>query len=80
MTVAGSHPHTDIFSTSSARRRPRRYHHIGQPTTLLISSQAHNCHMGEIYSLSEVELKGLKAYIETNIASGFIQRSSSSAV
>jgi hypothetical protein len=32
-----------------------------------------------IYSLSEVELKTLKAYIETNLASGFIQRSSSAA-
>jgi hypothetical protein len=34
---------------------------------------------GRIYSLSEVELKALKAYIETNLASGFIQRSSSPA-
>jgi hypothetical protein len=32
-----------------------------------------------IYSLSEVELKALKAYIKTNLASGFIQRSSSPA-
>jgi hypothetical protein len=30
----------------------------------------------QIYSLSEVELKALKAYIETNLASGFIRRSS----
>jgi hypothetical protein len=30
---------------------------------------------GRIYNLSEFELKTLKAYIETNLASGFIQRS-----
>jgi hypothetical protein len=35
---------------------------------------------GRIYNLSELELKRLKAYIETNLANGFIQRSSSSAV
>ena len=35
---------------------------------------------GRIYNLSEVELKTLKAYIETNLANGFIQRSSSPAV
>jgi len=34
---------------------------------------------GWIYNLSEVELKTLKAYIETNLANGFIQRSSSRA-
>ena len=34
---------------------------------------------GRIYNLSEFELKTLKAYIETNLASGFIQRSSSPA-
>jgi len=32
---------------------------------------------GRIYNLSEVELRTLKAYIETNLANGFIQRSSS---
>jgi hypothetical protein len=34
---------------------------------------------GRIYNLSEFELKTLKAYIETNLANGFIQQSSSSA-
>ena len=34
---------------------------------------------GQIYNLSEVELRTLKAYIETNLANGFIQWSSSSA-
>jgi hypothetical protein len=31
---------------------------------------------GRIYNLSEVELETLKAYIETTLANGFIQRSS----
>jgi hypothetical protein len=34
---------------------------------------------GQIYNLSEVELKTLTAYIETNLANGFIQWSSSPA-
>jgi hypothetical protein len=34
---------------------------------------------GRIYNLTELELKTLKAYIETNLANSFIQRSSSSA-
>jgi len=34
---------------------------------------------GRIYNLSGFELRMLKAYIETNLANGFIQRSSSSA-
>jgi hypothetical protein len=34
---------------------------------------------GRIYSLSETELKTLKAYIETNLTNEFIQRSSSPA-
>ena len=34
---------------------------------------------GRIYNLSEFALKTLKAYLETNLASGFIQRSSSPA-
>jgi len=38
-----------------------------------------NIPYGRIYNLSEVELKTLKAYIETNLAKGFIQRSSSPA-
>jgi hypothetical protein len=38
-----------------------------------------NIPYGRIYNLSEVELKTLKAYIETNLANGFIQRSSSPA-
>jgi len=34
---------------------------------------------GRIHNLSEVELRTLKAYNETNLADGFIQRSSSPA-
>jgi hypothetical protein len=39
----------------------------------------HQLPYGRIYNLSEVELRTLKAYIETNLANGFIQRSSSPA-
>ena len=39
----------------------------------------HTIPYGRIYNLSEAELKMLKAYIERNLANGFIQRSSSSA-
>jgi hypothetical protein len=35
-----------------------------------------NIPYGRIYNFSEVELKTLKAYIKTNLANGFIQRSS----
>jgi hypothetical protein len=34
---------------------------------------------GRTYNVSEVEFKSLQAYIETNLANGFIQRSSSAA-
>jgi hypothetical protein len=34
---------------------------------------------GRIYNLSEFEIRALKVYIETNLVTGFIQRSSSSA-
>jgi len=34
---------------------------------------------GQIYNLSEFELRTLMSYIATNLANGFIQRSSSSA-
>jgi hypothetical protein len=39
----------------------------------------HQMPYGRIYKLSEVNLRTLKAYIETNLANGFIQRSSSLA-
>jgi hypothetical protein len=34
---------------------------------------------GRIYNLSEVDLRTIKAYIETNLANGFIQRLASPA-
>jgi hypothetical protein len=37
----------------------------------------HQLPYGRIYNLSKVELRTLKAYIETNLANGFIQQSSS---
>jgi hypothetical protein len=39
----------------------------------------YNLPYGRIYNLSEFELSTLKAYIEANLANGFIQRSSSPA-
>jgi len=39
----------------------------------------YNLPYGRIYNLSEFELRTLKAYIEVNLANGFIQRSSSPA-
>jgi hypothetical protein len=39
----------------------------------------YNLPYGRIYNLSEFELRTLKAYIEANLANGFIQRSSSPA-
>ena len=39
----------------------------------------YNLAYGRIYHLSEFELRTLKAYIEANLANGFIQRSSSPA-
>jgi len=35
-----------------------------------------NIPYGTIYNLSEVEIKTLKGYIESNLANGFIERSS----
>jgi hypothetical protein len=65
----------DIFSKQKAEKLPPHRpidHAIDlEPGTKLP--------YGRIYSLSEVELKTLKAYIETNLASGFIQRCSSPA-
>jgi hypothetical protein len=37
----------------------------------------YNLPYGQIYNLSELELRTLKAYIEANLANGFIQWSSS---
>jgi hypothetical protein len=40
---------------------------------------SHNLPYGWIYNLSEFELRTLNAYIEADLANGFIQRSSSPA-
>jgi hypothetical protein len=65
----------DIFSKKKAETLPPH-----RPTDHAIDLEpGTKLPYGRIYSLSEVELKALKAYIETNLASGFIQRSSSPA-
>jgi hypothetical protein len=63
----------DIFSKKKAETLPPH-----RPTEHAIDLEpGTKLPYGRIYSLSEVELKALKAYIEMNLASGFIQRSSS---
>jgi hypothetical protein len=65
----------DIFSKKKAETLPPH-----RPTDHAIDLEpGTKLPYRRIYSLSEVELKALKAYIETNLASGFIQRSSSPA-
>jgi hypothetical protein len=63
----------DIFSKKKAETLPPH-----RPTDHTIDQEPGTKQpYGRIYSLSEVEFKTLKAYIKTNLASGFIQRSSS---
>jgi hypothetical protein len=65
----------DIFSKKKGETLP-----LQRPTDHAIDLEpGTKLPYGRIYRLSEVELKALKAYIETNLASGFIQRSSSPA-
>jgi hypothetical protein len=65
----------DIFSKKKAETLPPH-----RPTDHAIDLEpGTKLPYGRIYSLSEVELKALKAYIEMNLARGFIQRSSSPA-
>jgi hypothetical protein len=65
----------DIFSKKKAETLPPH-----RPTDHAIDLEpGTKLPYGRIYSLSEVELKALKAYIDTNLASRFIQRSSSPA-
>jgi hypothetical protein len=65
----------DIFSKKKAEPLPPH-----RPTDHAIDLEpGTELPYGRIYSLSDVELKALKAYIEMNLAIGFIQRSSSPA-
>jgi len=65
----------DVFSKTKAETLPPH-----QPIDHAIDLEpGYTLLYGWIYNLSEVELKTLKAYIETHLASGFIQRLSSQA-
>jgi len=63
----------DVFSKTKAETLPAH-----RPIDHAIDLEpGYKLPYGQIYNLSEVELKTLKAYIETHLGSGFIQRSSS---
>jgi hypothetical protein len=65
----------EVFSKVKAETLP-----LHRPTDHAINLEPGNkLPYGRIYNLSEFELKMLKPYIETNLASSFVQRSSSPA-
>jgi len=65
----------EVFRKVKAKTRPPH-----TPTDHAIDLEpGYKLRYGRIYNLSEFEWKMLKAYIETNLASGFIQPSSSPA-
>jgi hypothetical protein len=67
--------YVDVFSRDRAETlEPHRPIHVA-----IDLEPGFNIPYGRIYNLSEVELKTLKAYIKTNLANEFIQRSSSPA-
>ena len=66
----------DVFSPDLASELPE-YTGINDHTIKLVDGQQPP--YGPIYSLEPVELETLKAYIETNLANGFIRLSTSSA-
>ena len=65
----------DVFSKKSGETLPT---HRDTDHAIEIEAGA-KLPFGRIYNLSETELAALKAYIETNLENGFIQRSSSPA-
>jgi hypothetical protein len=65
----------EVFSKVKAETLPPH-----RPTDHAINLESgYKLPYGRIYNLSEFELRTLTAYIETNLASSFIQQSSSSA-
>jgi hypothetical protein len=72
---AQSQVFVEVFSKKKAEPLPP-HGHIEHALDL---EPDYNLPHRQIYNLSEFELKTLKTYIETNLANGFIQRSSSSA-
>ena len=67
---------TDVFSPDLASELPK-YTRIKDHAIKLVDSQ--QLPYGSIYSLRPVELEIVKAYIETNLANGFIRLSKSPA-
>jgi hypothetical protein len=65
----------DVFSKDMAETLPP-HRSTGHAIDL---EPGYNLPYGRIYNLSEFELRTLKAYIEANLANGFIQLSSSPA-
>ena len=66
----------DVFSPDLASELPK---HIGINNHAIELVDSQQPPYGPIYSLGPVELKTLKAYIETNLANGFIRPSKSLA-
>ena len=66
----------DVFSPALASKFPK---HIGINDHAIKLINGQQPLYGPIYSLGPVELETLKAYIETNLANGFIRPSKSSA-
>jgi len=65
----------EVFSKDKAQTLPPH-----RPTDHAIDLEpGYNLPYGRIYNLSEFELRMFKAYIEANLANGFIQQSSSPA-
>ena len=68
---------TDVFSPDLTSKLPEHIE-INNHAIELVGSQQPP--YGRIYSLGPVELETLKAYIDTNLANGFIRLSKSPAV
>ena len=68
---------SNVFSSDSAEEQPEHTGINDHPINMLDNKQPP---YGLIYSLGPVELKKLKTYIETNLASSFIRPSKSLAV
>ena len=66
----------DVFSSNLAFELPE---HIGINNYTIELVDGQQPPYGPIYSLGPVELETLKAYIETNLANGFIRPSKSPA-
>jgi len=65
----------EVFSKEKAKTLPPHW----STDHAIDLEPGYNMPYGQIYNLSEFELTTLKAYIEANLANGFIQRSSSPA-